>query len=27
LSGFSGKEIDMLRGFLRRIQDNIEADE
>ncbi len=27
LSGFSAKEVDMLRRFLRRIQDNIEADE
>ncbi len=27
LSGFSKKEIETLTGYLRRIQDNIEADE
>jgi DNA-binding MarR family transcriptional regulator len=27
LNGFSSKEIDTLTGYLRRIQDNIEADE
>jgi DNA-binding MarR family transcriptional regulator len=27
LTGFSRKEIDVLTGYLRRIQDNIEADE
>ncbi len=27
LSGFSKEEIDVLTGYLRRIQDNIEADE